>query len=159
MQLNKIIIGVDDSKISTHAVEYGFSLARQYNAQVGLVHIIEPIVTQPAVDPEIMGGLVPGMGVTDPFLVESQQQQSESLLTSVEQRYGQGLTVTHFTEIGNTADALVECAAQYKADLIVVGTHNRTGLSRLVMGSVAEHVVRHSHIPVLVVPIEAAISA
>ena len=41
---------------------------------------------------------------------------------------------------------------QFSADLIVVGTHNRTGLDRLIMGSVAENVVRHAQVPVLVIP-------
>jgi nucleotide-binding universal stress UspA family protein len=64
------------------------------------------------------------------------------------------LKVTYFTEYGLTADSILKCGSEFNADLIVVGTHSRTGLDRFFMGSVAEHVVRHSHVPVLVVPLK-----
>jgi len=62
------------------------------------------------------------------------------------------MQVTHFTDYGSTADGIIHCAKEFGADLIVIGTHNRHGLERLLMGSVAEHVVRHADVPVLVVP-------
>jgi nucleotide-binding universal stress UspA family protein len=62
------------------------------------------------------------------------------------------MQVTHFTEYGSTASGIIECSKEFGADLIVIGTHSRSGLDRLLMGSVAEHVVRHSEVPVLVVP-------
>ena len=53
------------------------------------------------------------------------------------------------------ADGIIQCSKDFGADLIIViGTHSRTGFDRLLMGSVAEDVVRHSEIPVLVVPFE-----
>jgi nucleotide-binding universal stress UspA family protein len=55
--------------------------------------------------------------------------------------------------MGSTADTIIDCAAQFAADLIVIGTHSRSGFDRLLMGSVAESVVRHSPVAVLVVPL------
>ena len=68
-------------------------------------------------------------------------------------KYARGTEDNHFTEYGSTADGIIKCSTEFGADLIVVGTHSRTGLDRLLMGSVAEHVVRHSNVPVLVVPL------
>lgn len=57
-----------------------------------------------------------------------------------------------FVEEGNPYEMILKVAAEWEADLIVIGTHARTGFSHLLMGSVAEHVVRHSKIPVMIVP-------
>jgi nucleotide-binding universal stress UspA family protein len=64
------------------------------------------------------------------------------------------MEVTHFNEFGSTGDGILNCSKEFKADLIVIGTHSRKGLDRLLSGSVSEHVVRHSEVPVLVVPMK-----
>jgi nucleotide-binding universal stress UspA family protein len=55
--------------------------------------------------------------------------------------------------VGDPKDSIIERAIEIKASMIVLGTHGRTGLSHLLMGSTAEYVIRHSPIPVLVIPI------
>jgi hypothetical protein len=57
----------------------------------------------------------------------------------------------YFTPIGLPKEEILNTAKEWQADLIVMGTHGRTGLLHLVMGSVAEHIVRHATVPVLVV--------
>lgn len=151
MQIKKIIIGVDSNDIAEHAATYGFEVARKFNAQVGLVHIIEPgIVAQP--NEGLMGNVMPDMGVADMELMDIQNQASEKLINSITSKFGEGIEVTHFSEYGDTADGIIACCDEFGADMIVIGTHSRTGIDRFLMGSVAEHVVRNAHVPVLVVP-------
>jgi nucleotide-binding universal stress UspA family protein len=152
MKINKILIGIDDSTYAHNAAAYGFDIAHTYKAAVGLVHIIEPAVFPPDANDSLIGMPMGTMGVDQVELVDLQAQQSSSVIDAIKKEYAGELEVTSFTEFNITADGIINCAQQFNADLIVIGTHSRTGLDRLLMGSVAENVVRHSTIPVLVVP-------
>jgi nucleotide-binding universal stress UspA family protein len=156
MKFQKILIGIDDSKFAENAAQYGFELAHKFNAEVGLVHIVEPIVSTPVNDTSMMGTLMPsiGFGVEDAELSNAQQDYSKKLLDDMVDRFGGGLVVTQFNEFGSTGETIISCATQFNANLIVIGTHSRTGFDRFLMGSVAEYVVRHSPVAVLVVPIK-----
>ena len=154
MMIKKILIGVDDSKFAEHAAEYGFEIARKFNAEVGIVNIVEPAMMPQAstgTDP-ILGTLNQGLGIEEVEIMDIQKSQSENIVDRTIKQFAGDLQVAHFTEYGSSADGIINCAKEFKADLIVVGTHSRTGIDRLLMGSVAEHVVRHSEVPVLVVP-------
>lgn len=152
MKINRILIAIDDSKYADNAAAFGFDLAHAYKADVGLVNVMEPIITSSA-DTNILGGtpFEPNIG-NDPEFIRIQKESSENIIQRTINTYGSDLKVTHFTEYGSKADGIIDCANEFGADLIVVGTHNRTGIDRLLMGSVAEHVVRHSKVPVLVIP-------
>ncbi len=154
MTISRILIGVDDSKYAEHATEYGFSLARKFDAMVGLVNIIEPaLIPQPVtpVDP-ILGTPSQGLGLEELELMDIQNSQSDNIVERMIAKFGNGLQVTHFNEYGSTSDGILTCSKEFKADLIIIGTHQRTGFDRLLSGSVAEDVIRHSPVPVLVVP-------
>ncbi len=154
MTIKKILIGIDDSKFAEHAAEYGFDIARKFNAAVGLVNIVEPAMLpqmSSSADP-ILGMPMQGTGIEEMELIDIQKNQSESIVDKFIKKFAKDLQVTHFTEFGSTADGIISCSKEFGADLIVIGTHNRSGIDRLLMGSVAEHVVRHSEVPVLVVP-------
>ncbi len=156
MTIEKILIAIDDSAYAEHAAEYGFDIARKFNASVGVVNIIEPALMPQmtlGADP-IMAMPLQGTGIEEMELLEIQKNQSENIVDITIKKFAGDMPVTHFTEYGSTADGIIECSHEFKADLIVIGTHSRTGLNRLLMGSVAEHVVRHSEVPVLVVPMK-----
>jgi nucleotide-binding universal stress UspA family protein len=156
MMIKKILIGIDDSKYAENAAKYGFDIAHKFNAAVGLVNIVEPaVMPQMATgsDP-VMGLPMQGAGIESMEILDIQKNQSESIVDSTIKRFAGDMKVTHFTEYGSTADGIITCAKEFGADLIVIGTHSRSGLDRLLMGSVAEHVVRHSEVPVLVVPMK-----
>ena len=154
MKITKVLIGIDDSKFAEHAAEYGFDIARQFNAAVGLVNIVEPaIVPQMTTGTDsLMGVSTPGIGLEEMEMIDIQQSQSDNIIDRTIAKFSGELSVTHFSEYGSTADGIVQCSKEFGADLIVIGTHSRSGLDRLLMGSVAEDVVRHSEVPVLVVP-------
>jgi nucleotide-binding universal stress UspA family protein len=154
MKITKILIAIDDSNIAEHAAAYGFDIARKFDAKVGLVNIVEPAMLPPissTADP-IMGLPVEGTAMESVELLDIQKNKSEDIVNQTVQKLGVGLEVTHFNEFGATVDGIIKCSKEFGADLIVIGTHNRTGLDRFLMGSVSEHVIRHSEIPVLVVP-------
>ncbi|WP_448701455.1 universal stress protein [Mucilaginibacter sp. AW1-3] len=153
MKFQRILIAIDDSKYSENAAEYGFAIAHTYNAQVALVHITEPVIMSQPTDPSMVGSIMPAINVDGPEIVSIQQEYSSKLIENTIKRLGGDLQVTQFNEFGSTADAILECVAKFNADLVVLGTHSRTGLDRFFMGSISEDVVRHSSVPVLVVPL------
>jgi nucleotide-binding universal stress UspA family protein len=154
MMITKILIAIDGSAVAEHAANYGFDIARKFNAAVGIANIVEPaILPQMSTSTDPIMGLPTGVnGIEEVELMDIQQQQSEHIVDDVIQKLAGDLEVTHFNEFGSTADGILQCSKTFNADLIVIGTHSRSGLDRLLMGSIAEHVIRHAEVPVLVVP-------
>ncbi len=159
MEIKKIVIGIDNSNYAEHAASYGFNLARTFGAAVGLVHIMEPSVAPPmgtdTTTLNLTGLGVPLDSMTSPEMMEvikAEDSAHQSILNHTIERFGEGMQVTQLTDYGSTADGIIHCSQEFGADLIVIGTHSRTGLDRFLMGSVAEKVIRESLIPVLVVP-------
>lgn len=152
MKISKIIIGIDESKYAEYAAAYGFDLAKTFNAHVGLVHIVEPSVASVTTSDSIMGMPMQDLGVNQLEIIDIQNHAAENMIDRTIKNYAGDLQVTHFNEFGATADGILNCAKEFNADLIVIGTHSRSGIDRLLMGSIAETIVRNSEVPVLVVP-------
>lgn len=152
--MKKILIGVGDSKFAENATEYGFKLAQKLDAEIGLIHVIEPIVGLPTTQTDSTIGM-PFDNTADfvtPELINIEEEVSKKVIDAAIKKHGNDFKITSFTEYGDTADSILECSKTFGADMIVIGTHSRTGIDRFIMGSVAEHVVRHAEVPVLVVP-------
>jgi nucleotide-binding universal stress UspA family protein len=139
----RILCPVDFSPCSERAARYAMDLAAQLRAEVTLLHAWElPAIAVPE------GALVFGADVmmrVDASLTEQLDAFAAKLRrpdVSLATRVVQGMPSFEIAKV----------AAETKASLIVMGTHGRTGLSHLLIGSVAERVVRTSHIPVLTVP-------
>ena len=153
MTIKKILIGIDDSKYAEHAAKYGFEIARKFNAAVGLVNIVEPAMIPPmsgSNDPIL--GTMPNVSIEEMDIIDLRKNQSAEIVELTTKKFAGDTKVSHFTEYGSTAQGIIDCSKEFKADMIVIGTHSRSGIDRLLMGSVAEHVVRHAEVPVLVVP-------
>ena len=144
MLYNKIVIAVDNSHHALQAAKKGFELAHQLKAAVGLVNVIDRYKEEPNTD------LWFSHENSVPILLE----RADEIFDQIINTYGGSTEVTRFTPEGLPNEEIINTATIWNADLIVIGTHGRTGLSHLLMGSVAEHIIRHSKIPVLVVPIE-----
>ncbi len=144
----KILIAVDDSKYSSRAAAYGFTLARKLYADVALVHINEfPVAANMTGDP-----LLGDPGIVIPNILDIQKESAQKLLDDLVNEFGAGLEVQKFILEGNIKDEVIKTAKDLKACLIVVGTHSRTGINHFLSGSVAETISRHSSCPVLIVP-------
>ena len=141
IQVTSILVAFDFSDTSKSALTYGRHLARAFGARLHVLHIADVISTSAAqFYPE---------GPGDPEAKASQlaMNQLRSVITA------EGITDAQpaVRVAPDAAIEIVEYAKSNRTDLIVIGTHGRTGVSRFLMGSVAEHVVRTAPCPVLVV--------
>lgn len=156
MKIRKILICIDESEFSQHAAEYGFDIAQTYNAGVGLVHVVEPVMPVTDTTDTLTG--IPfetSVGLQEAIELENiETERSTVILERARLAFGEGLEVSKFTEHGLTANGIIECAINFNADLIVMGTHQRTGIDKWFLGNVADDVIKHSEIPVLVVPLK-----
>jgi len=140
-----ILCPVDFSDTSTHALETAIELAPQLNAKIHLVHVYQyPAFSMPEADLATPIDL----SLQDDY-VERLKQQLEDLCNK---HSNKDLDIDSTLAEGVPYVEIVETAKKINADLIIIGTHGRTGLSHMLLGSVAERVVRSSIVPVLSVP-------
>jgi len=139
LSFQTILHPTDFSTNSAAAFQLACSLARDHGARLIVLHVAAPLVA-------IYGdGIVPV--ALEP---EVQREGLAEQLHQVQPQSGQ-VRVEHRLADGDPALEILNAAQQSKCDLIVLGTHGRTGLARLLMGSVAEQVVRKAQCPVLTV--------
>lgn len=146
MQIKRILVPVDFSDRSVSALRYTIDLARDVGAQVDVVHVWEP----PAyVGPDMMVSLAEEEGHRSiSELARSEiSKEMQRLLDELEQEGG--VKLCGKLEIGSVPKTILGLVNSGDYDLLVVATHGRTGLSRLVLGSVAEQLVRSANCPVL----------
>lgn len=137
-RLKKILVPVDFSDRSRKALQYALGMAEEFQAELILVHVVQPypIVTE-----------MPGtMAELQAQLEKNAFSQLAKLNDSIKGVASRGLLQT-----GQPVHHILKVALEEDVDLIVVATHGRTGLAHVVLGSVAERIVRHAHCPVLVV--------
>jgi glycine betaine transporter len=146
-QYKRILCPVDFSSYSKAALEEAASLAKAMGSELCLVHAYQnPAYVLP------MSGYV---GPTADMIGKIRQQLAEELEGLAAGPRGQGIKTETLVVEGVPFQCIVDHANEWKANLIVMGTHGRTGLSHALTGSVAERVVRHSHCPVLITRAEA----
>jgi len=153
MEFKKILIGIDDSRQSEKAAACGFALAKLLGAEVGLVEVVEPIMVAP-VTTGIAGGELNMLNMPPVEMMDAQEASAKTVMQRFVAMYGAEHNITQYLESGDAATVVVDTAIKFKADLIVVGSHARSGFSRFFTGSVTEDVTRHTEIPVLVVPMK-----
>jgi len=137
-QIGKILVPVDFSEHSQKALRYALAFATQFDAEVTLVHIVEQMV-YPG------DWMYPPLAVTD-FATEKREQMIERLRAL---DAGSGVKTQHMVRLGRAWQEVIEIAREQKTDLIILATHGYTGLKHVLLGSVAEKIVRHAPCPVL----------
>lgn len=147
-QLHKILIAVEDSKYSDTVARYGYDLAKKFGAVIALLHVNDiPVSTPYVTDP-----MLNEPPVVMPDMMQVQDESSRKLLNRIADSFGEGVTTYTFHKLGNPRDEILLTAEEWGADLIIVGTHGRTGFDHFISGSVAEKVVRRAKCPVLIIP-------
>jgi len=152
VRIHHILCPIDFSEGSRRALDHAVTLARWYHARVSVVYVYPlsiPLYGVSYAGPE---------GLQPVVLTELEQQQLLSRLEAevVADRAATQLTIeTLLDEAANVPQAIVSRARTTSADLIVIGTHGRSGFERLMLGSVAEKVLRQAACPVLTVPAHA----
>ena len=145
MYAKKILFPTDFSHLSDNALQHATTLARETGATLVILHVEEP--------PIAYGGGEMYYGIPDPDQDEMRRMLDEIRPTDPSVHF------EHRMVMGDPAGEIVKLADEEHVDMIVMGTHGRTGLSRVLMGSVAESVVRRASCPVLTFKSSAAASA
>lgn len=141
-RIKKIILPLDFSSSSESTIDYASMIAERFAATLILVHVIESLP----------------YSLTDTFQVVEHRRALKTLASSLlrnlrDDLRARNLDVKTHLVWGNPSREILAKARREKADLIIMGTHGRSGLPHMVMGSVAEKTVRLSRIPVLTVPL------
>ena len=128
---NKIMVPTDGSQFSLKAEDVAISIAKNFNAKLVIVHIIDE-------------------GLIYPF-EELEEEGKEILSEAAIKGEEQGVTVDQLLIVGSPSHDMAKIVEKTGADLVVIGSHGKTGLTKLLMGSVAENTIKTVKKPVLLV--------
>jgi universal stress protein A len=142
-RIRDVLVPTDFSERANTALRYAIAFAEQFGARITLLHILSP----PASYPD-----APSLSAESFVFFLRDAERSLDHVCECEQLKRPLLRQTIISE-GVTWDAIVETAKAQKTDLIILATHGRSGLARVLIGSTAEQVIRHAPCPVLVVPV------
>jgi nucleotide-binding universal stress UspA family protein len=137
LPIRTILHPTDFSEHSRYAFQTACVLARECHARLIVLHVVEPPVT-------IVGGTAAAPLLANELPLPGAERHLHRVRPS-----DPDLDVEHQLEVGYPAETILRVARELPADLIVMGTHGRRGLSRLLMGSVAERVLREAGCPIL----------
>jgi nucleotide-binding universal stress UspA family protein len=146
----RILLALDDSKCSTGAMDSLIAQFKTKDATVRLLHVVEPF-------PERLAKRR-GSRQSPDFVaarVEQRKLAEELLSRGTEKLRSAGFKVTSLVKEGDPRDVILNHSETWHVDLILVGSHGRTGLDRLLMGSVSEAVARHARCSVEIVRVNA----
>jgi nucleotide-binding universal stress UspA family protein len=144
MQLDKILVPTDLSDEGLRPLMD--EKLRESGAEILLLSVVHDVAIAPHGAPLAPPQHMPGM--------EHERDEAQKATEELAKRFGaEGLNVRAIVKVStDVADAIGEVAAEENVDLIAISTHGRSGFRRLVLGSVAEKIIRHSKVPVLVFP-------
>jgi len=142
--MNKIIVAVDLSDVAAVTLDHTVSFARAFNCHVRILHVEVPIPTY--IGNEIVQPVIP----TDNE--EELERIRKDLSAMVDHLNQLGIEADYELVKGPIVESIIEKAAVYNADMIILGAHNHGFLYRAFIGSVCSGVVKHSPCPVLIIP-------
>ena len=165
MDVHKILVPIDFSSDAQRALQWGASLAEKYGAKVVLLHVIPKAVEEMHrqgegfVSPTSSSyeGIYEGMVLRSqpfakqPIIIDLEDQTRRELHDFASQQIKEGVPLQVKVAVGRPAAEILRVAGEETVELIVMGTHGRTGLRHLLLGSVAEEVSRHAPCPVFTV--------
>lgn len=141
MKLSRILVPTDFSGPSREATDYAVDLARACGASIDLIHVmLDPVVYPPAM-----------AGYTPLTRNEMEEYSEQALANWIDPAKAGGLHVERHWRHGHPVTEILDFARKHKSDIIVMGTHGRGMVAHVLIGSVAERVVRRAKCPVLTV--------
>jgi len=142
--MDKIIVAVDLSDVATVALDHTVSFALAFKSHVRILHVVVPVPTYI------------GNEIVQPVLPTDNEEELEfikkDLTAMVAHLNERGVEADYELVKGPVAESIIEKAALYNADMIILGAHNHGFLYRAFIGSVCSGVVKHSPCPVLIIP-------
>jgi nucleotide-binding universal stress UspA family protein len=140
MSFQRILIAIDGSPLSLHVASAGFELAQALKAEVATLYVVEPPVPYSG-----------EIGISAEELLQVADRDDCAVREALQRTVRAPSEATHLVRVGHPATLIDQVAQEWRAELIVVGSHGRGGLGRVLLGSISEAVVRHAACPVLVV--------
>jgi len=140
VRFDKILFATDFSEASRHAQRYAVALARLFDARLFALHVETPAES-----------LMPYGEVSSSLLGKMREVREIQMHLLQESLQREGIPFACLLEVGDTKEKICEIIHQYSIDLLVLGTHGRQGLTRVLLGSTAENVFRSVTLPVLTV--------
>ena len=137
----KILMGVDDQKSCADVVKAIVTQFRSENTEVSVLHVLQPIAPAP---PQMAPGYAPELQDQKELARELVQRIARDLRSA-------GFKVDTAVEVGDIRERIIDSAAEWGADLIIVGSHGQSGIQRFLLGNVAEFVARHANCSVEIV--------
>lgn len=136
----KILIAIDNSPYSLNAAKYGLQLGRKLDARIGILLVIDKLKEMGNID----AGILPDEARI--LLHKEAEQQMENIITE-----NPDLSFEKIILDGSPDKDIVKTAEAWDANLVVVGSHGKTGIVSRLMGSVTEGVIRNSTVPVIII--------
>jgi universal stress protein A len=143
-RIQKIMVPVDFSENSRKSVSYAEAFARQFNASLVFLHVVQ------------VNYAYGEFGALDFTRLEREMRDGaqKELAALIQRQAGTGLKAESLVREGSPARVIAETARELRVDLLIISTHGYTGLKHVLMGSIAEQVVRYAPCPVLVVRLQ-----
>ena len=151
--MKKVLVALDNYDNYHLIARKGHELAKALRAQLALLHVFPDIL---ATSPDAFSSLYSTISTVDididMKLREQLKAESEKFLNKVKSEL-QDEKAEIFTAEGDVATAILETAASCKADIIVMGSHSRRGIEKILMGDVTKQVLKHSRLPLFIIPV------
>ena len=141
MRYSKILVAVEELPLAERVFKRGISLAKEFKAEVALVHVVNIPTSVGSID----------AGILPEEAMDFSKKAGQNLLKNLIDSHSEGIKVEEYLPIGSPVDEVASVAKEFDADLLVVGTHARSGLSKFFLGSVEEQIVSSVDCEVLVV--------
>jgi nucleotide-binding universal stress UspA family protein len=152
--MKKVLIAIDYNPTAQHIAKKGYELAQSMHAEVILLHVVADYTYYSSLDySPIMGfDSFSNLGVLQTNTVTELQNAAEDYLNKTKRFLGDD-TIRTVVKDGDSGQAIINAAKEFEADVIVMGSHSRRGLEKILMGSVAEKVLRNSGLPLFIIPV------
>jgi nucleotide-binding universal stress UspA family protein len=141
---DKILVPVDGSEASWHALDYARTLGEQFNSYITIVHVVQPHYTLPTI---AINGEIPFLSVN----IEEVEATGYKIIELAKEKMSEYSNMETTLEFGHPAERILSLAKETKTDLIVIGSRGLSGISEFFLGSISSNVSQYSAIPVMIV--------
>lgn len=140
VSFRRVLIAVDSEPVAVRAAETGVDLAQSLGAEVAFINVVDSALAYPG-----------DTGTPASELIAAAKLEAKELVSALRQRLLPQSAAIDFIQVGAPSEEIVKAAKEWSADLLVIGSHGRSGMQRALLGSVAETVMRHAPCPVVVI--------
>lgn len=153
ISMKKILIALDYNPSAQKIAEAGYAMAKSMNAEVVLLHVMAEAIYYPAYEYSPIMGFNNFIGpeVLPPVTMEELKQTAVGFLEKTKEML-QDASIQTMIKDGDVPKTIIETATETGAEIIVLGSHSRHGLDKILTGSIAEKVLHHSPLPLFIIP-------